>query len=189
MEADPIAARAGGRDAEVFVDLDHALAGPAEKDSVIGQGSLSLLGFEVLANLAGEDDGRLRVGQPLLGNLTRIFVETVHAFYAERAAREGALGAKTGALMAVQRTSSDLRTRTCTWSLSIAPGTSRAASCAGKGSPTCRRARSAPCSRAPSGASSGTFAGSVNLAASAVSGETYTRGAAVGESPRAPRAA
>ena len=37
-------------------------------------------------------------------------------------------------------------TRTCTWSLSMAPGTSRAASCAGKGSLTCRRARSAPCS-------------------------------------------
>ena len=38
-----------------------------------------------------------------------LFVETVHAFYAERAAREGALGAKTGAVTVVQRTSSDLR--------------------------------------------------------------------------------
>ena len=52
---------------------------------------------------------RLAQDGALLGNLTRIFVETVHAFYAERAAREGALGAKTGAVTAVQRTSSDLR--------------------------------------------------------------------------------
>ena len=44
---------------------------------------------------------RLAQDGALLGNLTRIFVETVHAFYAERAVREGALG--------VQRTSSDLR--------------------------------------------------------------------------------
>jgi hypothetical protein len=36
-------------------------------------------------------------------------VQTVHAFYAERAAREGAMGAKTGAVTVVQRTSSDLR--------------------------------------------------------------------------------
>ena len=52
---------------------------------------------------------RLAQDGALLGNLTRIFVETVHAFYAERAAREGALGAKTGAVTVVQRTSSDLR--------------------------------------------------------------------------------
>jgi hypothetical protein len=52
---------------------------------------------------------RLAQDGALLGHLTRIFVETVHAFYAERAAREGALGAKTGAVTAVQRTSSDLR--------------------------------------------------------------------------------
>ena len=52
---------------------------------------------------------RLAQDGALLGDLTRIFVETVHAFYAERAAREGALGAKTGAVTAVQRTSSDLR--------------------------------------------------------------------------------
>jgi hypothetical protein len=38
---------------------------------------------------------RLARDGALLSNLTRIFVETVHAFYAERAAREGALGAKT----------------------------------------------------------------------------------------------
>jgi hypothetical protein len=52
---------------------------------------------------------RLAQDGALLGNLTRIFVETVHAFYAERAAREGALGAKTGAVTVVQRGSSDLR--------------------------------------------------------------------------------
>ena len=52
---------------------------------------------------------RLAQDGALLGKLTRIFVETVQAFYAERAAREGALGAKTGAVTAVQRTSSDLR--------------------------------------------------------------------------------
>jgi hypothetical protein len=45
----------------------------------------------------------------LLGKLTRIVVEAVHAFYAERAAREGALDARTGAVTVVQRTSSDLR--------------------------------------------------------------------------------
>jgi hypothetical protein len=43
----------------------------------------------------------------LLGALSRIFVESVHAFYAERAAAGGALGAKTGAVTVVQRTSSD----------------------------------------------------------------------------------
>jgi hypothetical protein len=52
---------------------------------------------------------RLAQDGALLGNLTRIFVETVHAFYTERAAREGALGAKTGAVTVVQRSSSDLR--------------------------------------------------------------------------------
>ena len=52
---------------------------------------------------------RLAQDGALLGRLTRIFVETVQAFYAERAAREGALGAKTGAVTVVQRTSSDLR--------------------------------------------------------------------------------
>jgi hypothetical protein len=52
---------------------------------------------------------RLAQDGALLGHLTRIFVEAVHAFYAERAAREGALGAKTGAVTVVQRTSSDLR--------------------------------------------------------------------------------
>ena len=44
---------------------------------------------------------RLAQDGALLGNLTRIFVETVHAFYAERAAREGALGGRTGAVTVV----------------------------------------------------------------------------------------
>ena len=52
---------------------------------------------------------RLAQDGALLGRLTRIFVETVHAFYAERAEKEGAIGAKTGSVTAVQRTSSDMR--------------------------------------------------------------------------------
>ena len=45
----------------------------------------------------------------MLGRLTRIVVETVLRFYAARAAQEGRLGAKGGAVTVVQRTSSDLR--------------------------------------------------------------------------------
>jgi hypothetical protein len=52
---------------------------------------------------------RLAQDGVLLGKLTRIFVETMHRFYAARAARDGALGAKTGSVTALQRTSSDLR--------------------------------------------------------------------------------
>ena len=52
---------------------------------------------------------RLAQDGALLGRLTCSFVETVHRFYAERAAKEGASGAKTGAVTVVQRTSSDLR--------------------------------------------------------------------------------
>ena len=52
---------------------------------------------------------RLAQDGALFGKLTRIFVGTVQTFYAERAAREGAVGAKTGAVTGVQRTSSDLR--------------------------------------------------------------------------------
>jgi phosphatidylserine/phosphatidylglycerophosphate/cardiolipin synthase-like enzyme len=44
-----------------------------------------------------------RTGGALLGKLTRIFVETVHTFYAARAAREGNRGAQTGAVTVVQR--------------------------------------------------------------------------------------
>ena len=52
---------------------------------------------------------RLAQDGELLGRLTQIFVDTVQAFYVRRAAQEGAIGAKTGAVTAVQRTSSDLR--------------------------------------------------------------------------------
>jgi len=52
---------------------------------------------------------RLAQDGELLGRLTQIFVDTVQAFYVRRAARAGARGAKTGAVTAVQRTSSDLR--------------------------------------------------------------------------------
>jgi hypothetical protein len=41
--------------------------------------------------------------------LTRLFVQTVHLFRAERAAVSGVNGARTGAVTVVQRTSSDLR--------------------------------------------------------------------------------
>jgi hypothetical protein len=52
---------------------------------------------------------RLAHDGALLGALSRIFVETVHTFYVERAAARGAIGAKTGAVTVVQRTSSDLK--------------------------------------------------------------------------------
>jgi hypothetical protein len=52
---------------------------------------------------------RLAQDAALLGRLTRIVVETVLRFYAARAAQQGGLGAKTGAVTVVQRTSSDLR--------------------------------------------------------------------------------
>jgi hypothetical protein len=52
---------------------------------------------------------RLAHDGALLGALSRIFVETVHALYVERAAARGAPGAKTGAVTVVQRTSSDVR--------------------------------------------------------------------------------
>ena len=52
---------------------------------------------------------RLSRDGALLGRLTRIFVETVMAIYRERAEKDEARGAKTGAVAVVQRTSSDLR--------------------------------------------------------------------------------
>ena len=52
---------------------------------------------------------RLAHDGALLGRLTRLFVETVLTFYAARARQEGGLRAKSGAVTAVQRTSSDLR--------------------------------------------------------------------------------
>ena len=48
---------------------------------------------------------RLAQDGGLLGRLTRIAVETVLAFYAARAGEESGLGAKSGAVTAVQRTS------------------------------------------------------------------------------------
>jgi hypothetical protein len=53
--------------------------------------------------------GRLAQDGALLGNLTRIFGEAVHTFYAERAARGGHPCAKTGSVTVVQRMSSDMR--------------------------------------------------------------------------------
>jgi hypothetical protein len=52
---------------------------------------------------------RLAQDGELLARLTQIFVDTVQAFYVRRAALAGAMGAKTGAITAVQRTSSDMR--------------------------------------------------------------------------------
>ena len=52
---------------------------------------------------------RLAQDGELLGRLTQIFVETVQGFYVRRAALAGAQGAKTGAVTAVQRASSDMR--------------------------------------------------------------------------------
>ena len=52
---------------------------------------------------------RLAQDGALLGRLTRLFVETVQTFYSRRSEEQGAPGGKTGAVTAVQRTSSDLR--------------------------------------------------------------------------------
>ena len=52
---------------------------------------------------------RLAQDGALLGELTRIFVESVHAFYRRHAAARGAPRAKTGSVTVVQRSSSDLR--------------------------------------------------------------------------------
>ena len=52
---------------------------------------------------------RLAQDGELLGRLTQIFVDTVQAFYVRRAAKEGAIGARTGAVTAVQRSGSDMR--------------------------------------------------------------------------------
>ena len=56
--------------------------------------------------------GAARVGNSpefFIGRLARMAVETVLTFYAARAAQEGGLGPKSGAVTVVQRTSSDLR--------------------------------------------------------------------------------
>ena len=74
----------------------------------------------------------------LFGELTRIFAKTVQEFYAERAAREGALGTKTGSVTVVQRTSSDFRLNPHLHLLGSRRHLVRAgaASCAGKDSPS-----------------------------------------------------
>ena len=78
---------------------------------------------------------RLAVDGALLSRLTRIFLETVHGFYGERAAREGATGACTGSVTVLQRTLSDLRLAPhLLLSSSMAPGTRMMASFASLGS-------------------------------------------------------
>ncbi len=52
---------------------------------------------------------RLAQDGELLGALSRIFVQTVDRFYAECAAAQGADDAKSGAVVVLQRSSSDLR--------------------------------------------------------------------------------
>jgi len=52
---------------------------------------------------------RLAQDGALFADLTRIFVDTVQAFYATHEAAEAARRAKTGSITVVQRTSSDLR--------------------------------------------------------------------------------
>ena len=107
---------------------------------------------------------RLAQDGALLGRLTRIFVETVHRFYAARAAQEGG-AAPRPARSPWCRGPRPIcgSTRTCTWSFSMAPSTSRAASSPGTGSATSRPARSERCSSARSGASRGTFAAAACL--------------------------
>jgi len=52
---------------------------------------------------------RLGFDAPLLGALARLFVQTVLGFYAERMKKEGLLAGKSGAVVVVQRTASDVR--------------------------------------------------------------------------------
>jgi Putative transposase len=52
---------------------------------------------------------RLAYDGELLGALTRIFVSTVLKFYAERMKKEGVANGQSGAVVVVQRTSSDLK--------------------------------------------------------------------------------
>jgi hypothetical protein len=52
---------------------------------------------------------RLAYDGKLLGTLTRIFVESVLKFYSKRLAREGAPEGQSGAVVVVQRTSSDMK--------------------------------------------------------------------------------
>ncbi len=52
---------------------------------------------------------RLGFDAPLFGALTRLFVQTVLAFYTERLKEKSGVGGKSGAVVALQRTSSDMR--------------------------------------------------------------------------------
>jgi hypothetical protein len=52
---------------------------------------------------------RLGYDAPLLGALTRLFVQTVHGFYAQRMEEDGAAAGQSGAVIVVQRTASDLK--------------------------------------------------------------------------------
>jgi hypothetical protein len=52
---------------------------------------------------------RLAYNGKLLGTLTRIFVESVLTFYTKRMKREGAPKGQSGAVVVVQRTSSDMK--------------------------------------------------------------------------------
>ena len=76
LEADPVAARAGSGNAEIFIHLDHAFARPTEVDRVMRQSPLSLLGLEVLADLAGRGLTDVDAGQP--GVLARGDLLTIH---------------------------------------------------------------------------------------------------------------
>ena len=102
---------------------------------------------------------RLSQDGALFGTLTRIFVETVHAFYACRAGRGGALGAKTGAVTAVQRTSSDMRLNPHLHAV-VLDGAwyEQGGELCWQGLSHLKTSGGGACSRAPSSVSSGTFA-------------------------------
>jgi hypothetical protein len=53
--------------------------------------------------------GRLGFDAQLFGALTRIFVQTVLGFYTQRMKKDGSAGGQSGAIVVLQRTSSDLR--------------------------------------------------------------------------------
>ena len=96
----------------------------------------------------------------LLGSLTRIFQDTVQGFYAHRARQEGHLGAKTGSVTVVQRTSSDLRLNPHLHAVFLDGAFyEQEGELVFRGSAISGRAKSAPCSIARSGVSRSIFAG------------------------------
>jgi hypothetical protein len=105
---------------------------------------------------------RLAQDGALLSTLKRLLVDTVHSFYAKRAAVAGGISAsaaKSGAVTVVQRTSLDLRlNRTCTWCSSTAPITSKGHSSCGTRWDIFRRVKSAKCCSAWCAASTSTYA-------------------------------